>query len=72
MKEAGVAETCKWSEIHGAVELDTHFFLFVDQYFALLIPKLEMRQYRVREIRAFLEKHIEVISELSGWTPPEL
>lgn len=56
-----------WANISYAVESDTHFFLFVDQYFAIIIPKLELKDYKIKEIHKLLESHVDLVSDTSGF-----
>jgi len=56
-----------WSEMNYAYESDFHFYLFADQHFAIIIPKLLLKDSKNKEIRSLLEKHIHFISDLSGY-----
>ncbi len=61
--------TYLWSEIDQVVECDTHFFIFIDQYFVIILPKVELKEHRIKEIRRIISNHISIISDLSGWSP---
>lgn len=56
-----------WSEMNYAYESDFHFYLFAGQHFAIIIPKLLLKDSKNKEIRSLLEKHIHFISDLSGY-----
>ncbi|MEL7658121.1 MAG: YcxB family protein, partial [Bacillota bacterium] len=56
-----------WSEMNYAYESDSHFYLFTDQYFAIIIPRLLLKDFQVRDIHSLLENHIHLISDLSGY-----
>ena len=59
----------RWEEVDHVVENDSHFFLFLDEYFVIIIPKLVLKEYRVSEIHNFLKNHVTLISDMSGWKP---
>ena len=59
----------EWSDIGYAVETDAHFYLFLEKYFAIIIPKLELKGHQVKQIHKLLEEHIELTSDTSGWQP---
>jgi len=56
-----------WSEMKYAYESDFHFYLFADQHFAIIIPKLLLKDSQNKEISILLEKHIHYISDVSGY-----
>ena len=56
-----------WSEMKYAYESDFHFYLFADQHFAIIIPKLLLKDSQNNGIRSLLEKNIHLISDLSGY-----
>ncbi len=58
-----------WDTVDHVVESDSHFFLFLDEYRVIIIPKLELKEYRVKEIHDLLEHHVTLESDLSGWKP---
>lgn len=58
---------CSWSEVYRTVESDSHFYLFTEPEFAVILPKLDMKEATEKRIRDLLERHTELISEVSGW-----
>jgi len=56
-----------WSELDRVVENDTHFFIFTVPDFAIIMPKLEMKEYRVTEIHDLFERNVKLVTDLSDW-----
>lgn len=56
-----------WNEIDHTVETDSHFYLFIDPEFAVMLPKLEMKEFQIREIHELLSSHAKLIQDMSGW-----
>jgi len=56
-----------WSEMKYAYESDFHFYLFADQHFAIIIPRLLLKDSINKDIHSLLEKHIHLISDSSGY-----
>jgi hypothetical protein len=59
----------EWPDFEYAVEVNSHYFLFLEQYDAITISKLLLKEHEVIEIRKLIEEHIRLVSETSGWRP---
>lgn len=58
-----------WPDVNYAVESDSHFYLFLEKYFAIIIPKVELKEYREKQIHKLLENHVKLVADTSGWNP---
>ena len=56
-----------WGEVKSAVESDTHFFLFVESRLPAIVPKFELKEFQIKEIRNSIETHTNLLSDISGW-----
>ena len=66
-KNSGNSAQYDWTDIESGVETDPYFFLFITNNRALIIPKIELRERLVKDIRETLTKYIQLSSELSGF-----
>lgn len=57
----------EWTAFESAVETDVYFFLFLERDYALTIPKIELKEHFVTEIREMISTHMNLNSELSGF-----
>lgn len=64
---AGVSRVYRWEDINPAVESDTHFFIFGEPRLPAIIPKFELKEFRINEIRHLIESHTVLLSDISGW-----
>jgi len=68
VKWAGYEQTeFSWDEVDHVVESDAYFYLFTEPDFAIIMPKLIMKEFMVKQIHDLFEKHITLVSEMSGW-----
>lgn len=56
-----------WNVFEFVVETDPYFFLFLEKDYALIIPKVELKEHFITEIREIIAMHVKLISELSGF-----
>ncbi|MDD2190327.1 MAG: YcxB family protein [Eubacteriales bacterium] len=56
----------EWSDFEYAVEVNSHFFLFVEEYYAIIISKSSMNEYQATEIRSMIKNHLKLVSRTSG------
>lgn len=57
----------EWNVFEFVVETDPYFFLFLEKDYALIIPKVELKEHFITEIREIIAMHVKLISELSGF-----
>ena len=63
----GSAVHYEWNAFETAVETDPYFFLFLERYYALILPKIELKDRLITEIREMISTHVKLVSELSGF-----
>lgn len=56
-----------WKEMDHAYENDFYFFLFSERHFAVIIPKILMKELQTKAIRQLLEAHIPLVSDVTGY-----
>ncbi|GAB1476777.1 hypothetical protein MASR2M70_16130 [Bacillota bacterium] len=56
-----------WDEIYYSYESDFHFFIFIDKYFAVILPKILMKKALSKEIHDLLESKTRLIDDSTGW-----
>lgn len=66
---AGLSEAKEWdwAEMDHAYENDMYFFLFTEQYFALVIPKILLKEPQIKLIHQLLTDHIRLVSDTTGY-----
>lgn len=64
---SGEARKYAWENIDPAVESDTHFFIFGEPTLPVIVPKFELSEFRINEIRKYIEKRTDLVSDISGW-----
>ena len=70
--DAGLVREYAWPDIKKAVESDAHFFLFGEATLPAIVPKFELSEFRIKEIRKQIEGHTDLVSDLSGWVYQKL
>ncbi|NCB41049.1 MAG: hypothetical protein EOM59_00260 [Clostridia bacterium] len=65
--DSGKFRKYDWKDINTAVESDGHFFLFGEPTLPAIVPKFELKEFRINEIRKFIESRTELLSDISGW-----
>ncbi|MDF2654420.1 MAG: hypothetical protein K0R19_894 [Bacillota bacterium] len=64
---SGNAVHYEWNAFETAVETDPYFFLFLERDYALILPKIELKDRLITEIREMISTHVKLVSELSGF-----
>lgn len=56
-----------WDDIDYTYENDFYFFIFIDKYFAVILPKVLMNQQMGKKIHELLDSGSQLIDESTGW-----